>query len=80
MIVNDMSQKRNVVVPESVAEENTDTMEIETGMEIETERDQLGQRVLHMEGDMEKKSPAHNLWQSRHFKLMTKQRESVSGE
>ena len=38
-----------------------------------------GERVLHMEGEMEKKSPAHNLWQGRWFKLMTKQRESVSG-
>lgn len=35
--------------------------------------------VLHMEGDMQKKSPAHNLWQGRYFKLVTKHRENDLG-
>lgn len=83
MVVNDMSQKRSVTVSKTISE-GADMEEHEGEMQIEkeeeTEEGSSRERVLHMEGDMEKKSPAHNLWQGRYFKLMTKQRESVSGE
>lgn len=31
-----------------------------------------GKNTLYLEGQMDKKSPAHNLWQERWFKLSTK--------
>lgn len=77
--MNDMSQKR---VMQAVVEEDEgvgaskERLQQAAEMEVEV----CGERALHMEGEMEKKSPAHNLWQGRWFKLMTKQRESTSGE
>lgn len=36
------------------------------------------QRNIFVEGELEKKSPAHNLWQSRWFKLTTRQTEGAN--
>jgi hypothetical protein len=40
---------------------------------------EAGKAALHLEGHMEKKSPAHNLWQERYFKLMTRVTEKEGG-
>jgi hypothetical protein len=49
---------------------------------IEAEQKALaaGRGALNLEGPMEKKSPAHNLWQARWFKLTTRVNESETGE
>lgn len=80
-VVNDMNQKRVLSAPsEDKDDVQEEEQEILTRGLKESSSGGVGERVLHMEGEMEKKSPAHNLWQGRWFKLMTKQRESVSGE
>jgi hypothetical protein len=40
---------------------------------------EAGKAALNLEGYMEKKSPAHNLWQERYFKLMTRVSEKDGG-
>lgn len=40
---------------------------------------EAGKAALNLEGYMEKKSPAHNLWQERYFKLMTRVAEREGG-
>lgn len=40
---------------------------------------EAGKAALNLEGYMEKKSPAHNLWQERYFKLMTRVSEKEGG-
>ena len=78
-VVNDISQKRSVEHEDVIAEKDEERVN-EFFSQSSPVGMVSGSRALHMEGEMEKKSPAHNLWQSRYFKLMTKQRESDSGE
>ena len=65
---------------EQLKEENEDESEWdgeENGQDIVEESVGFGKlpgekKSLYLEGQMEKKSPAHNLWQDRWFKLMTR--------
>lgn len=57
------------------AEEEADQQAIEA----EQQAIEAGKAALNLEGPMEKKSPAHNLWQTRWFKLMTRVSESETG-
>lgn len=60
---------------EQLREEDEEGSDVEGGEADEGEgfsRLPGGKTSLYLEGQMDKKSPAHNMWQERWFKLMTR--------
>jgi hypothetical protein len=63
---------------EGLIEDDEEDEESERDGEEEEEEEGTG-RALHLEGQLEKKSPAHNLWQARWFKIVTRVENSDAG-
>jgi hypothetical protein len=59
--------------------EDEEEDEEESERDGEEEEEEGTGRALHLEGQLEKKSPAHNLWQARWFKIVTRVENTDAG-